>query len=59
MAKSSVPPAIKVLQVIEARHLQGTGTPEDPYRWVMTYYSMDGEVLAEKDTHTPDQVEHG
>ena len=39
----------KLIQVIEAEESRGKGLPDDPYRRVVVYYSVDGELLAERD----------
>lgn len=39
----------RVIQVIETRAIKGIGTPEDPVREVVQYWSFDGEKLAERD----------
>lgn len=40
----------KVIQVIETIALRGSGSSqEDPVRRVKQYWSLDGEMLAEKD----------
>lgn len=39
----------RVIEVIETRSCRGSGTQEDPYRIVVQYWSLEGELLAEKD----------
>lgn len=40
----------RVIQVIETTLLRrGRGTPEDPLRIITQYWSLDGELLWEKD----------
>lgn len=42
----------KVIQVIEVGVMRGHGaTEEDPMRSVTSYFSLDGEPLAERDPH--------
>ena len=44
-------PRAHVIQVIEASYLRGEGVaPDDPVREVVAYYSLDGELLAERDS---------
>lgn len=38
----------KVIQVVETRSIEGYGTPEDVCREVVQYWSLEGELLAEK-----------
>lgn len=40
----------RVIQVIETVGVRGKGTAEDMLRPVYQYWSMDGELLAERDT---------
>ncbi len=42
----------KVIQVIETRSSRGRGTENDLSRQVVQYWSMEGELLAEKDPYT-------
>ena len=42
----------KVIQVIETRSSRGRGTADDLSRQVVQYWSMEGELLAEKDPYT-------
>lgn len=42
----------KVIQVIETRSCRGRGTADDLSRQVVQYWSMEGELLAEKDPYT-------
>jgi len=46
----------KVIQVIETRTFVGTGTEENPNRYVTRYWSLDGELLAEADPAKPDDM---
>lgn len=39
----------KVIQVIETRSSRGKGTADDLSRQVVQYWSLEGELLAEKD----------
>jgi len=39
----------EVIQVIRTESLKGSGTPEDPFRIVVQYWSFDGKLLAEND----------
>jgi hypothetical protein len=39
----------RVIQVIETRSCRGNGTKEDPCRVVIQYWTLNGEMLAEKD----------
>jgi hypothetical protein len=39
----------KVIQVIEAEDRRGNGMPDNPWRMVKQYFSLDGELLAEFD----------
>lgn len=41
----------RVIQVIETKALCGAGTEEDPCRWLTQYWSLEGELLAERDPH--------
>lgn len=44
-------PSARVIQVIETDLREmGEGTPGDPHRRIIQYYSLDGELLAEHDT---------
>ena len=38
----------RVIQVVETRSIEGYGTPEDVCREVVQYWSLEGELLAEK-----------
>ena len=40
----------KVIQVIETKAAKGDGTLEQPSRMITQYWSLDGELLAEKDS---------
>lgn len=37
----------KVIQVIETRALAGSGTPDDPCRIRVQYWSVEGKLLAD------------
>lgn len=39
----------RIVQVIETRSCRGDGTENNPCRLVIQYWSLDGELLAEKD----------
>lgn len=39
----------KVIQVIEALEREGRGTNEDPARMVARYYTLEGDLLFERD----------
>ena len=39
----------KVIRVIETRAIRGHGTTDDPTRYVIQYWSLNGKLLAEKD----------
>jgi hypothetical protein len=39
----------EVIQVIKTVSIRGKGTKEDPVREIITYWSLDGEWLAERD----------
>ena len=41
--------AARVIQVIETKAMRGSGTPKQPIREVIQYWSFDGELLAEND----------
>lgn len=43
------------IEVIRTVHVRGKGADEDPVREVITYWSLEGDRLAEKDdwAHTP------
>lgn len=41
-------PAARMIQVIAVRHVIGDGTEKEPYRGITSYYSLDGELLAEE-----------
>lgn len=40
--------AVKVVPVIQTVTKKGSGTENDPYREVVQYWTLDGELLAEK-----------
>lgn len=40
----------KVIQVIETQVVIGKGTEADPLRYLVQYWSLKGELLAERDT---------
>ena len=42
----------KVIQVIETKSNRGKGTLDDLSRQVVQYWSLEGELLAERDPHT-------
>jgi len=42
-----------VIQVVAVKFLRGTGTKDDVVRRVCRYYTLDGELLAEKDDCDP------
>lgn len=39
----------KIIPVIKTESLRGEGTEKDPCRTVIQYWSLNGELLAEKD----------
>ena len=39
----------RVIEIIETRSCRGSGTQEDPCRLVVQYWSLEGELLAEKE----------
>lgn len=39
----------RVIEVIESTHTVGDGTHEYPYRKVISYHTLDGQLLAERD----------
>ncbi|WP_295238264.1 hypothetical protein [Veillonella sp.] len=41
---------VKAMVVIETKSTKGNGTKEDPVRVIKQYWSLNGELLAEKDT---------
>ena len=41
----------RVIQVIETTALAGNGTPDDPCRTKVQYWSLDGDKLAENDPY--------
>ena len=45
----------RVIQVIESRITRGVGTQANPFRAVMQYHTLDGELLAERDTLPPSE----
>ncbi len=49
--KARTPDSVKVIQVIETKTLRGAGTMDDPARIVTQFWSLDGELLADDDTH--------
>lgn len=42
----------KVIQVIETKSNRGKGTLDDLSRQVVQYWSLEGQLLAERDPHT-------
>lgn len=42
----------RVIQAIETSDVRGNGTMEDPFRRVMQYWTLSGELLAEVDPET-------
>lgn len=42
--------SVAVCEVIVIKLLKGTDTADDPYRWVMQYWDMQGNFLFEIDT---------
>jgi hypothetical protein len=48
--------SVELMQVIRTTlTLRGDGTPEDPYRRIVQYWSTDGELLAEGDRYIINQ----
>lgn len=45
------PRVVEVVQVIHVQYLIGEGIEGDPARLVDRYYTLDGHLLAEQDTH--------
>lgn len=43
--------AARLIEVIECEVSRGNGTSTDPCRAVVQYYSVDGQLLAERDPH--------
>lgn len=43
------PDSVKIIKVIQVEHIEGKGTKDDPVRKSMQYWSLKGELLAEKD----------
>ena len=41
----------KVIQVIETKSVRGSGSTQDPYRIVTSYWCLNGKKLAEHDPH--------
>lgn len=41
----------RVVQVIEVRCLEGQGETSDPFREIIRFYSLDGELLATDDPY--------
>ena len=41
----------RLIQVIETSELRGKGIEGDPMRRVQQFFSIDGELLAENDSH--------
>ena len=54
--KSTVRPngtdSARVIQVIETKSNRGKGTLDDLSRQVVQYWSLEGQLLAERDSHT-------
>lgn len=48
--RMEMPESVAPMQVIQVIGCRGAGTAEDPVRHVYQYYSMDGRMLAERDT---------
>lgn len=42
----------RVIQVIETKSNRGKGTLDDLSRQVVQYWSLEGQLLAERDSHT-------
>lgn len=45
----------KVVQVVEVQAVVGKGTEEDPNRVITQYWSLEGELLAERDPLLEDE----
>lgn len=45
----------KVIRVIVIQEVRGDGSKGDPFRMATSYWSMDGERLAERDPIRPDR----
>ena len=39
----------RVIQVIEVHGRRGVGTADDPHRIVIAYFTLEGDLLAERD----------
>lgn len=44
---------MKLVEVIRAQVMRGRGTPDDPHRTIVQFWSVDGELLAEDDRLKP------
>jgi hypothetical protein len=40
---------VEIIEVIHVKFLRGKGTADEPYREVDSYWSLEGEMLAERD----------
>lgn len=40
----------KIISIIETKSFKGAGTTNDPVRTVIKYWTLDGKLIAEKDT---------
>lgn len=41
----------RIMEVIRVEASEGKGTADDPCRWVIRYFHLDGELLAEVDPY--------
>ena len=48
------PESAEVILVIETKCTRGAGTSANPVRLVTQYWSLDGKLLAEKDSFIPE-----
>lgn len=47
----------EVIPVIRTRAMRGAGTPEDPFREVTQYWSLQGEFLCEADPYFAEGID--
>lgn len=52
--KSKPVETAKVIPVIETKTICGTGTEKDPVRFIVRYWDLDGNLLAEADDEAKD-----
>lgn len=46
----------EVIAVIKTVSVRGSGTEEDPNRWVTNYWDLSGKLLAENDPHINEMI---